>query len=434
MMNKKILDYIDEISEKVIECRRDFHKYPEVGWTEFRTASKIARTLADLGYDLKLGKEVIKDEDRMGLPSNEELDFHYDRAITQGADMDFIEPLKGGYTAVVGTLILGEGPVIACRFDIDALKVNEAKTETHFPHEHRFDSVNEGVMHSCGHDCHAAVGIGVAKALMNIKDQLNVGTVKLIFQPAEEGVRGAKSIVGAGVLDDVNYVIGGHLMATMPGGLVCGANGFLATTKYDVSFKGLSSHAGGAPEQGRNSMLAACTAVLNINAIPRHSDGASRVNVGRLESGSDRNVIAEESFMKMEIRGATNSVNGYLEDYAHRIIESSAKMHGVEFQIRNMGSAPSGSSSVNLIDKVYRIGNDLGCFNEVINTSDKAGGSEDFIYMMNKVQENGGEGVYFMVGSDTDSGHHTSLFDIKEEDMIKSVKMFTLLTLDILNN
>lgn len=430
-MNKKVIKYIDDISEKVIEYRRDFHKYPEVGWTEFRTASIIARKLTELGFEVSLGRDVLKDEDRMGLPTEEELDFHYNRAIEQGADLEFIKYLKGGFTGVVGTLHLGEGPVVACRFDIDALKVNETNADKHIPNILGFRSINEGIMHSCGHDCHAAAGLGVAETLANLKDDLKVGTIKLIFQPAEEGVRGAKSIVGAGILDDVDYIIGAHLIAQRPGELVCGANGFLATTKYDVTFKGLSSHAGAAPEQGHNSMLAACTAILNLNAIPRHAGGASRVNVGKLISGSDRNVIAEDSFMKMEIRGETNEVNDYLDKYAHRIIENSAIMHEVDYSIKHMGAAPSGSSSHSMIERVHKIGNDIGCFEHVIKSSNKSAGSEDFMYMLNKVQENNGEGVYFIVGSDTVSGHHTATFDINEKDIIKAVKIFALLILNL---
>jgi len=432
-MNRRASAYIEGIRHQIINYRRDFHKHPEVGWTEFRTASIIARRLTELGFDVKLGQDVVSDKDRMGLPTEEELDYHFTRAIEQGADEEFIRPLKGGYTGVVGTLNLGEGPVVALRFDIDALKVNESNLDEHFPSRIGFSSLNEGIMHSCAHDCHAAIGLGVAEALANFKDEIaNAGVIKLIFQPAEEGVRGAKSMVGAGVLDDVDYVIGGHMMAMKSGQLVCGANGFMATTKLDVTFKGLSAHAGGAPNEGKNSMLAACTAVLNVNSIPRHAEGASRINVGKLDSGTDRNVIAEDSFMKMEIRGETNKINQYAEEYVHRIIESSAKMHDVDYKIDYMGAAPSGRCSENLIQRVKKVGEELGCFNEVIESSNAAAGSEDFIYMMNKVQENNGEGVYFMVGSNKVSGHHTSLFDIDESDLIKAVRLYVSLTFDLI--
>lgn len=434
-MKEKVIKHIEDIEKKIISYRRDFHKYPEVGWTEFRTASKIAKRLTELGFDVKLGRDVLKDEDRMGLLSEEELEFHYQRALQQGADEEFIKPLKGGFTGVVGIMNFGDGPVIALRFDIDALKISEHKGEEHIPYRLKFSSINDDVMHACGHDCHAAIGLGVAEALSKLKEGIGeAGKIKLIFQPAEEGVRGAKAMVGAGILDDVDYVIGAHIGLKTSDTLVCADNGFMATTKFDVTFKGAASHAGGAPNEGKNSMLAACTAVLNLNAMPRHRDGGSRINVGRLVSGTDRNVIPEESFMKVETRGETTEINKYYREYALRIIESSAKMHNVDYEVKFMGEALSGACSKELASRVQDIGKTLGCFNNIVFASKESGGSEDYSYMMNKVQKNGGQGVYFTVGTDTKGGHHNSLFDVNEEDLIKAVKVFTLLTLDILNS
>lgn len=432
-MEQSLEQVIQSVFDQVIEYRRDFHKYPEVGWTEFRTASKIARRLSELGYVVELGKTVICEESRMGLPSAEELEAHYERALEQGADTAYLDALKGGFTGVVGTLNFGEGPVVALRFDIDALKVNECKEDNHFPARAGFLSINEGVMHSCGHDTHAAIGLGVAEAIVKLKDKhFKAGTVKLVFQPAEEGVRGAKSMVDAGVLDDVDYVISGHMMAMKSGLLVCGTSGFMATTKLDVTYKGLSAHAGAGPQEGKNSMLAACSAVLNLNAIPRHAEGASRVNVGKLESGSDRNVIAEDSFMKLEIRGETNAINKYVEAYALRIIKSAAQMHDVSCEIKQMGAAPSGQPTPELVARIQRLGESLNIFEDVQPWSNEASGSEDFMYMMNHVQQQGGQGAYFIVGSDKVTGHHTSNFDIQEADMMKAVHLYACLALDLL--
>lgn len=434
-MHEEIIKFIDDTEKKIIADRRDFHRYPEIGWTEFRTASIIARRLFELGFDVKLGRDVIKDEDRMGLPSEEELEFHYHRALDQGADEVYVKPLKGGFTGVVGALDLGDGPTIALRFDIDALKISEHKGEEHLPYKFKFSSINDNVMHACGHDCHAAIGLGVAETLSKFKEQIKgAGKIKLIFQPAEEGVRGAKSMVGSGVLDDVDYVIGSHIGLKASDTLVCADNGFMATSKFDVSFKGLASHAGGAPNEGKNSMLAACTAVLNLNAMARHRDGGSRINVGRLVSGTDRNIIPEESFMKIETRGETTGINQYYREYALRIIENSAKMHDVDYELKFMGEALSGACSTELASRVQDIGTTLGCFNNIVFASKESGGSEDYTYMMNRVQENGGQGVYFTVGTDTKGGHHNSLFDVNEQDLIKAVKIFTLLTVDLLNS
>ncbi|WP_432403058.1 amidohydrolase [Wukongibacter sp. M2B1] len=432
-MEKKIIKFIDDMEERIISYRRDFHKYPEVGWTEFRTASKIARRLIELGFEVKLGREVLKDEERMGLPSEEELANQYERALNQGADEELIIRLEGGFTGVMGILELGDGPCIGMRFDIDALKVIEDSGEDHLPHRLKFSSENEGIMHACGHDCHAAIGLGVAETLSSIKNEIaGVGRIKLIFQPAEEGVRGAKAMVGAGILDDVDYIIGGHIGLKPSKTLVCGTNGFMATTKFDVSFKGKGAHAGGEPNEGKNSMLAACTAVLNLNAIPRHMAGASRINVGVLSSGTDRNVIPEKSFMKIETRGESTEINDYMREYALRIIETSAKMHSIDYEVKYMGEAMCGNCNQVLVERVNKVGRNLGCFNNIVDISDDAGGSEDFTFMLNRVQEKGGQGVYFTIGTDTKGGHHNSKFDVNEQDILNAVKLFVIITLDIL--
>ena len=143
-------------------------------------------------------------------------------------------------------------------------------------------------MHGCGHDGHAAIGLGVAEVLMKIKDGLH-GTVKLIFQPGEEGAKGACAIVAHGHLDDVDYFAGTHIAPTGgpdDGDVTPGTWGSLATSKYDVYFEGQAAHAGGFPENGHSAIVAAANAVLNLTAIPRHSGGITRVNVD--DSGRNR--------------------------------------------------------------------------------------------------------------------------------------------------
>jgi aminobenzoyl-glutamate utilization protein A len=436
----EILKYINSIEQKIISYRRDFHKYPELGWTEFRTASIIAKNLTDLGYEVQYGREIILDADRMGLPTYEELEQNYNRAMNQGAEKEFMEPIKDGFTGVMGTLKLGEGPIIAMRFDIDALAIEESHTEDHAPYRLKFCSTNPGIMHSCGHDGHAAIGLGVADTIVHFKSLFgNIGTIKLVFQPAEEGVRGAKSMVNAGILDDVDFILANHIMAGENiGTLICGANGFMATTKMDVYFKGQSAHAGIAPNEGKNAMLAACSAVLNLNSIPRHKDGASRINVGTLMSSSDRNVIPEEAYLKMETRGQSSAVNEYIKNYAERIIENTAKMHDLDYKIDYMGEAIVGCSSKELANRLMKVGTSLDIFNNIIEVAEEANISEDYTYMMEKVQNNGGQGVFFELGAapkeNHGKGHHTPDFDIDEAVLSNSVKLFTLLSLDIIDS
>ena len=424
-MYQTIIEKAEAVTPEMIAYRRDFHKYAESGWLEMRTASIIARRLTELGYEVLTGDVVCKTDARLGVPSEEVLEKNYNRAIEQGADPEFVKATRGGYTGVIGILRCGEGPTIAMRFDIDALGVNESMEQTHLPAREGFASVNAGTMHACGHDGHAASGLGVASVLMDIKEHLH-GTIKLIFQPGEEGLRGAKSIVEAGHLDDVDYVLGNHTtgLGAEESDITPGSHGCLASYKYDVTFRGLAAHAGGAPHLGKNALLAAAAAVTNLYAIPRHGAGASRINVGRLIAGSGRNVIADEDFMEMEFRGETTEITEYVSDYAMRILENCAAMHDCTVEVRLMGAAQSLVSDMPLIEKIADVcGNKMG-----MKVSDKMsvklGGSEDFSYMVNRVQSHGGQGVFMRVRSAVTSGNHKRDYDFDESYLTKSVKAF----------
>lgn len=165
-----IIEKADGITPGMIAQRRDFHKHAEAGFLEMRTSSIIARKLTELGYEVLVGEQVCKRDERMGVPSEEVLEMAYQRAIEQGADPEFVKATKGGMTGVIGILRCGKGPTVAMRFDIDALGVNESADEDHLPAKEGFRSINAGTMHACGHDGHAVSGLGVAEVLMQIKD------------------------------------------------------------------------------------------------------------------------------------------------------------------------------------------------------------------------------------------------------------------------
>ncbi len=413
--------------------RRDFHKYAESGWLEMRTTSIVAKKLTDLGYEVLLGETVCKKDSRMGVPSQETLDKAYDRACAQGGEPEFLPYTKGGMTGVIGILRCGEGPTVAMRFDIDALGVIESHEEDHRPFREGFASVNDGAMHACGHDGHACVGLGVAQVLMELKDQLH-GTVKLIFQPAEEGVRGAKSIVDNGHLDNVDYLLGAHVspMDDENADIAPGAYGSLATGKYDVTFHGLAAHAGGSPEKGNNALLAAATALLNLQAIPRNGGGSTRINVGKLVGGTGRNVIADEAFMEIEVRGQNTDLNTYMENYMRRILEAAAQMHGCTVDIKLMGAAPSLTSDEGLARRIGQICTDRLGLKVAPALMERTGGSEDFAYMMNRVQEQGGQAVFMRIRTQTAAGAHNRRYDFEESFIPKSVKIFCATVYDLM--
>ena len=429
-MYGKIIKLVDDIAPEMIAKRRDFHKYPEIAWTEMRTASIIARNLADLGYEVLIGKEVCDAESRANLPSDEELEEAYNRAIAQGADPEYVKATKGGFTSVVGILHCGEGPTVALRFDIDALYITETENENHFPNKEGFASINKGQMHACGHDCHAASGLGLAKVLIQIKDRLN-GTIKLIFQPAEEGGQGGKAVAESGIVDDVNFILSAH-NSDFGGNfdILPGVTGSMASRKCTAIFKGKSAHSGIAPHLGNNALLAAATAVQNLHAIPRHGLGATRINVGKLVAGNSFNVIPDSAYMLIDIRGETSELNEYMDAKAKTIIEAAAQMHGCTVEYMQNGYLPSVACDIPFAEKMadfckehlnYRI------HHPVFNT-----GSEDFSYLLDRVKSLGGTGTIMGVHSKFASNNHSPEFDLNEDYLERSVKAFAVILCELM--
>lgn len=434
---KEIILKAEALAPELSKIRRDFHRHPELGWMEMRTSAKIAGLLQEYGCDEVLtGRAVCREASRMGVPSPEILSGHYQDVLAQEGDsLPFLPDTEGGFTGVIGILRCGVGPTVAFRFDIDALPIQECPLEEHFPRKNGFASENAGVMHACGHDGHTAVGLGAAKILCGLRDRLR-GTVKFIFQPAEEGVRGAKAIVDAGHLDDVDYVFGAHMGGTpeQPEPMIGIGDGHsLATVKLDVDFHGKSAHAANAPECGNNAMLAAATAVLNLHAIPRHGQATTRVNVGKLIAGPGRNIICDSAHMEMEVRGMSSEANQYMYDYARRIVTASAQMHGCTCEIQTVGAAISGINSSELMDLTEKIcRDDLHLKTERL-PSTSGGVSEDYSYMSERVQARGGQSCYFMNLSRCPAGIHNDGFDFQEEALVNGVKAFAGIAVRLLS-
>jgi aminobenzoyl-glutamate utilization protein A len=427
----KIAELSKSLEEKTMIRRRDFHRHPETGWTEFRTASIVIETLIELGYDVKFGNDVIDEASMMGVPSTEILEENMARAIAQGANPDLVGKMAGGKTGVIGTMKFAKpGPTVALRFDMDCNDVFEATDEKHRPAKEGFASINPGCMHACGHDGHTSAGLAIAEILSALKDQL-AGTIKFIFQPAEEGVRGAKAMLAKGAVDDVDFFLAAHLMMPKVGYLAYDVQGFLATSKFDATFTGVPAHAGAAPEVGKNSLLAAATAAINLQAIPRHSDGISRVNVGVLNAGTGRNVIPANAVIKVETRGATSKVNEYIYECAEKIIKSSAAMYDNKVTISQMGGAASGSNSPELTETIGNIAGRIGIFNQN-KALTNIGGSEDSSYFMEKVQKNGGQAAYMIIGASLTAVNHNLYFDFDEHALTLESQLIATIASDLL--
>ncbi|MFB5677181.1 amidohydrolase [Paenibacillus terreus] len=407
----------------VIELRRELHQYPELGFTEFRTAAKVVQLLSGWGYKVNYAQDTMDGESRRGLPSEEVLEEAYQRALREGADPAVVERMRGGYTAVVAELDgSSDGPTVAFRFDMDALPIPESDKAGHFPADQQFRSSHEGIMHACAHDGHTAIGLALAERL---SDRQFAGKVRLLFQPAEEGVRGAYAMVQKGMLDGVDRLFCMHLGTGVPTGHMRGAaRGFLATTKLAAHFSGVSAHAGASPEEGRNALLGAATALLNIHALPRFSTADTRINVGILEGGSGANIIPAHARMVIETRSADEATNRELERRVRQIIEHSAAMHELEAKIEVIGGAIPIACDAELAELAAAEAAQIPEFAHAEPFSDASAlGSEDASYMIRRVQEQGGKATYMIIGTDLPAPHHHPEFDIHEAVLSPAVTL-----------
>ena len=401
--------------DRLTALRRELHHYPEPAWCEYWTTSRVVDEVERIGVDeLRIGSELLAADARMAVPDEATLAEWRGRARDAGAREDVLEQCEGGFTGALATVERGEGPTVALRVDIDALPIRESAEETHQPAEAGFRSANDGYMHACGHDAHAAIGVGVLEAVVESDFS---GTFHVLFQPAEEVIGGGSAVAEAGVLDDVDHLLAVHVGLDHPTGeVVAGVNGFLAVRQFGAEFLGESAHAGGHPSAGRDAVQALATAVQNLHAIRRHEGGATRVNAGVVSGGTATNIVPERATIEGEVRGETTDLMEYMSGRADSVVEHAAGMHGCESEIATIAEAPSAESDAALADVVYAVASGLGGVDSVRHSA-PLGGSEDATYLMDRVQERGGRASYVGIGTDHPDGHHTPTFDVDERSL-----------------
>ncbi len=393
------------IEKKVIDWRRHFHQNPELSNREFKTAEVIAAHLKSLGLEVQTGV---------------------------------------AHTGVVG-ILKGKHPgkVLALRADIDALPVEE-RNDLPFKSNVKstFMDTPVGVMHACGHDTHTAILMGAAELLSQHKDQIH-GTIKFVFQPAEEGpppgeVGGASLMVKEGVLKnpDVDVIVGLHINSQTPVGMIRYKPGgtMAAAQRFVLKINGKQTH-GSQPWAGVDPILIASKVIDAYQTIiSRESDltnEAAVISVGKITSGVRFNIIPESLEMIGTVRTLDFEMQRHINQRMHELAKGIAEAYG-------------GTADLEIQDFTSITNNDPGLVNALLPTLERVAGkdqvvlskattgAEDFSYFQEEVP-----GFYFFLGGMTPGStgsfpHHTPDFKIDESGLLLGVKAMTEISLDYL--
>lgn len=409
-VRNKINNAADKIEPKVIAWRRDIHEHPELGNHEVRTAGIIAKHLQSLGIEVKTG--VAK-------------------------------------TGVVGILKGGKpGPVVALRADMDALPVTE-RTDVPFASKVKtmYNGNEVGVMHACGHDSHVAILMGVAEILSSMKKDLK-GTVKFIFQPAEEGVPageegGAELMVKEGVMENpkVDVVFGLHInsqtevgtITYRPGGTMAGVN------DMKIIVKGKSAH-GAYPWSSVDPIVVSAQIINSLQTIVSRNlditENAGVITVGSIHGGNRSNIIPEQVEMMGTIRSLSKEDEKMLIERIKQIATKTAEAENATAEVIIPFSShyPVTFNDVALTEKMLpSLRKTAGDGN--VKLKPPVTGAEDFSFYQEKAP-----GLFFFLGGmpkgkdpKTAPSHHTPDFYIDESGFILGVKALVNLTVDYMN-
>ena len=376
-----------KIKDDIIKNRRDFHKHPELSFQEYRTSKIVAK------YLKKYGLEVQE---------------------------------KIGKTGVVGVLKGdGKGKTIALRADMDALPIQETSNV-------EYKSINKGVMHACGHDGHTAILLGTARILSKMKKKIN-GTVKFIFQPAEEGLGGARFMIKDGALKNVNEIYGLHLWNYQSFGTIGIQSGpvMAAADKFSITILGQGGH-GAAPQGTIDATIVSAHVIQALQTIISRNTNpldSAVVTIGQINGGYNFNIIADKIVLKGTARAFTEKNRALIKTRMKEILLGIEKTFKAKIKLDYDDGYPpviNHNKQTNyLIDSAKKIAK--------IKPPYLTMGGEDFSYFLNKVP-----GCFFFLGSNPGKNikktpHHCSHFDIDERALIAGSSIFVTLIEDLLS-
>jgi len=407
--DEKINQLSNNVEAKVIEWRRHLHENPELSNREFKTAKYIAKHLKELGIEVQEG--VAK-------------------------------------TGVVG-LLKGDlpGKVVALRADMDALPVTE---RNNLPFKSlvisEYNGKKTGVMHACGHDTHVAILMGAAEVLSKMKSEIK-GTVKFIFQPAEEGPPkgeegGAELMVKENVLKnpDVDAIFGLHIDSAADVGTIKYKSGGImaAAQNFEINIKGKQAH-GSRPWSGVDPILTAASVIQGLQTIISREAELTKegavITVGMINAGIRSNIIPESAKLVGTIRTLDYDMQKFINDRMKEMVPAIAKVHRAEATIEISKGIPITYNHLKLTEKMLPTLKRTAAAENVVKIS-AITGAEDFSFYQQEVP-----GLYFFLGGkslkvkeEDASLHHTPDFVIDESGFVLGVKTLTALSLDYLND
>lgn len=373
-MNSKILNEAKALQEQSVELRRWFHAHPEKSFGEYQTAEKVRNELEKLG----------------------------------------IEYYQAGETGTVGIIRgISKKPVIGLRADIDALEIEEKNQVS-------YCSLNKGLMHACGHDSHAAALLTAAKILKLHKNELK-GTVKLIFQPAEEVGRGAKTIVDTGLLDDVEAFFGIHVHSKMPVGKVALKSGAImgGANSLKIDVHGKSGH-GGRPNQAVDAIVAGAEIVEALQHIVSREvlpTDPAVISVCQFHAGTQDNIISNHANISGTVRVLNDNTRAQIAEAVKRIVGGISTAHRVTSTVECEYETRILKNSQKLYDIAVKAVAEI-LSSEAVEDFTPELGTEDFSDYSEIAP------IFFaFVGSGGEYPHHHEKFDIDEEALAISAAL-----------